>query len=104
MTQMQPAFTFPVCSKEKFAEMTGFTEDYVQSMIEAGRLPILPKTGLRQKWSSTSKRCGWNAIKQHSSLVESRLFTEIRPCLNRPQPNSSTMRQLAHFRCPLLDR
>jgi hypothetical protein len=44
MTQMQPAFTFPVCSK-----MTGFTEDYVQSMIEAGRLPILPKTGLRQK-------------------------------------------------------
>ncbi len=49
MTQMQPVFTFPVCSKEKFAEMTGFTEDYVQSMIEAGRLPILPKTGLRQK-------------------------------------------------------
>ena len=49
MTQMQPAFTFPVCSKEKFAEMTGFNEDYVQSMIETGRLPILPKTGLRQK-------------------------------------------------------
>lgn len=49
MTQMQPVFTFPVCSKEKFAEMTGFTEDYVQSMIEAGRLPILTKTGLRQK-------------------------------------------------------
>ena len=49
MTQMQPAFTFPVCSKEKFAEMTGFTEDYVQSMIDGGRLPILPKSGLRQK-------------------------------------------------------
>ncbi|MGE6118442.1 Cro/Cl family transcriptional regulator [Aeromonas salmonicida] len=49
MTQTQPAFTFPVCSKEKFAEMTGFTEDYVQSMIEKGRLPILPKTGLREK-------------------------------------------------------
>ncbi len=49
MTPSIPVYTFPVCSKEKFAEMTGFTEDYVQSMIEAGRLPILPKTGLRQK-------------------------------------------------------
>jgi len=49
MTPSIPVYTFPVCSKEKFAEMTGFTEDYVQSMIEEGRLPILPKTGLRQK-------------------------------------------------------
>lgn len=49
MTPSIPVYTFPVCSKEKFAEMTGFTEDYVQSMIEAGRLHILPKTGLRQK-------------------------------------------------------
>ncbi|MGU5595095.1 Cro/Cl family transcriptional regulator [Aeromonas sanarellii] len=49
MTPSIPVYAFPVCSKEKFAEMTGFTEDYVQSMIEAGRLPILPKTGLRQK-------------------------------------------------------
>lgn len=49
MTPSIPVYTFPVCSKEKFAEMTGFTEDYVQSMIEAGRLPILPKTGQRQK-------------------------------------------------------
>ncbi|MDH1896698.1 Cro/Cl family transcriptional regulator [Aeromonas media] len=49
MTPSIPVYTFPVCSKEKFAEMTGFTEDYVQSMVEEGRLPILPKTGLRQK-------------------------------------------------------
>ncbi len=49
MTPSIPVYTFPVCSKEKFAEMTGFTEDYVQSMIEEGRLPILTKTGLRQK-------------------------------------------------------
>ncbi len=49
MTPSIAVYTFPVCSKEKFAEMTGFTEDYVQSMIEEGRLPILPKTGLRQK-------------------------------------------------------
>lgn len=49
MTPSIPVYTFPVCSKEKFAEMTGFTEDYVQSMIEEERLPILTKTGLRQK-------------------------------------------------------
>ncbi|MFM5138445.1 Cro/Cl family transcriptional regulator [Aeromonas rivipollensis] len=45
----QVVYTFPVCSKEMFAEASGFSEDYVQSMIEDGRLPILPKTGLRQK-------------------------------------------------------
>ncbi|MGL6052186.1 MAG: Cro/Cl family transcriptional regulator [Aeromonas salmonicida] len=49
MTPPIPVYTFPVCSKEKFAELSGFTEDYVQTMIEAGRLPILPKDGQRQK-------------------------------------------------------
>lgn len=49
MTPSIAVYTFPVCSKEKFAELAGFTEDYVQSMVEEGRLPILPKTGLRQK-------------------------------------------------------
>jgi hypothetical protein len=49
MTPTIPVYTFPVCSKEKFAELSGFTEDYVQTMIEAGRLPILPKDGQRQK-------------------------------------------------------
>ncbi|CAJ1760276.1 hypothetical protein LMCDFJHI_00128 [Aeromonas salmonicida] len=49
MTPTIPVYTFPVCSKEKFAELSGFSEDYVQSMIEAGRLPYLPKDGQRQK-------------------------------------------------------
>ncbi|MBP4058653.1 regulatory phage cox family protein [Aeromonas caviae] len=49
MTPSIAVYTFPVCSKEKFAELAGFTEDLVQTMIEDGRLPILPKTGLRQK-------------------------------------------------------
>jgi hypothetical protein len=49
MTTTIPVYTFPVCSKEKFAELAGFTEDFVQTMIEDGRLPTLPKTGRRQK-------------------------------------------------------
>lgn len=49
MTLTIPVYTFPVCSKEKFAELAGFTEDFVQTMIEDGRLPTLPKTGRRQK-------------------------------------------------------
>ncbi|MGY3851476.1 Cro/Cl family transcriptional regulator [Aeromonas aquatilis] len=49
MTPTIPVYTFPVCSKEKFAELAGFTEDFVQTMIEDGRLPTLPKTGRRQK-------------------------------------------------------
>ncbi|MNF47854.1 hypothetical protein D3C85_1468250 [compost metagenome] len=49
MTPSTAVYIFPVCSKEKFAELAGLSEDYVQDMIEDGRLPILPKTGLRQK-------------------------------------------------------
>ena len=49
MTPTTTVYTFPVCSKEKFAELAGFSEDYVQTMIEGGRLPTLTKPGSRQK-------------------------------------------------------
>ena len=49
MTPNITVYTFPVCSKEKFAELAGFSEDYVQPLLEDGRLPTLPKTGRRQK-------------------------------------------------------
>lgn len=49
MPENQYAFTFPVCSKEKFAELTGFSERYVQHLISQGQLPILPKSGSKAK-------------------------------------------------------
>ncbi|MDA1381698.1 hypothetical protein PCI56_23720 [Plesiomonas shigelloides subsp. oncorhynchi] len=49
MPENQYAFTFPVCSKEKFAEVTGFSERYVQHLINQGLLPILPKSSPKAK-------------------------------------------------------
>lgn len=49
MPQSESGFTFPVCSKEKFAKESGFDVRYVQHLIDQGLLPILPKHGLRAK-------------------------------------------------------
>ncbi|EKB25937.1 hypothetical protein [Aeromonas dhakensis] len=49
MPQMAASFTLPVCSKEYFAENTGFSERYVQLLISEGYLPILPKKGRSSK-------------------------------------------------------
>lgn len=49
MPQSESGFTFPVCSKEKFAEIAGFEVRYVQYLISQGLLPILPKHGRSAK-------------------------------------------------------
>ena len=49
MPQTESGFTFPICSKEKFAELSGFSERYVQHLINQGQLPILPKSSPKAK-------------------------------------------------------
>lgn len=46
---MQVAISFPVCSKEMFAQLSGFSPRYVQHLLNEGLLPILPKHGQRAK-------------------------------------------------------
>ena len=35
----------PICTVEKFAELTGLTKRTVENYMRAGRIPIIPKQG-----------------------------------------------------------
>jgi len=45
MSQFALHFDTPVCSVERFAEISGLTKRTVENYVRAGRIPIIPKQG-----------------------------------------------------------
>lgn len=49
MTPFPIHFDVPVCTVERFSELTGLTQRTVENYVRAGRIPIMPKEGKAEK-------------------------------------------------------
>ena len=49
MTQFPIHFDAPVCTVERFSELTGLTKRTVENYVHDGRIPIMPKQGKAEK-------------------------------------------------------